>query len=285
MSTGWMKLVNRRCGQNAMRRKQERRKRALAFVCRTVKSSVRWFLRRGVFILIAILGILYGVQQSYDKLPEINPLRWKDLKNVEISGNKMLTREDVITAAGLEVGMKMDSVFEDSIVARLLGEPWVSSVKVRKVFPAKIAVEIVEAEALMSAFEAGSWIVYSEKGKILPLSTRSAYSLPVTLAHTREGREVCAEFLYAMKALAPDLYNKVSQVSFESKEGGVEVFFSNVKFKTLFPAGGEWKKETFSEFRRMAQLFPAELNEAAYLDLRFNGFAYIKGLGKRKKNG
>lgn len=268
-----------------MRRKRERRKRALAFVCRSVKSSVRWLLRRGVFILIAVLGILYGVQQSYDKLPELNPLRWKDLKNVEISGNKMLTREDVIASAGLEIGMKMDSVFEDSVAAKLLEEPWVSSVKVRKVFPAKVEVEIVESEALMSAFEAGNWIVYSEKGKILPLSTRSAYSLPVTLAHTREGRIICAEFLHSMKAHAPALYNKVSQVSFESKEGGIEVFFSNVNFKTLFPASGGWNAETFSGFLRMEHLFPAELNEAAYLDLRFNGFAYIKGLGKRKKNG
>lgn len=280
-----MKLVNRHRGQNAMRRKRERRKRALAFVSRSVKGSVRWFLRRGVFILIALLGILYGAQQSYDKLPELNPLRWKALKNVEISGNKMLTREDVLSLAGLEIGMEMDSVFEGYVEAKLLEEPWVSGVKVAKVFPAKLTIEITESEALMSALEAGSWVVYSEKGKVLPLSTRSAYSLPVTLAHTREGRTICAEFLYAMKEHAPDLYNKVSQVSFESKEGGVEVFFSNVNFKTLFPAGGGWTGETFSEFRRMEQMFPAELNQAKYLDLRFNGFAYIKGLGQRKKNG
>lgn len=268
----------RATGYNRQQRKLKRIAKIQAFL----KLCLRWSYRRGIFYALAIVGIGFGIQQGRNKLPELNPMRWKNLKSVELEGNSMLPFEDVLSIALLDTGMLMDSIDEYAIEARLLEEPWVSSVEISKVFPSKLKMKFQESKPVMSAFEAGRFAVYSETGKMLPLSTKSAYKYPVVSVSTREEREVCAAFLFAMLKLDPVLYAKVSQVSLV--ENGVEVFFSDVRFKTLFSAQGNWTKKVFDEYWKMVRVYSNELTEAEFLDLRFEGFAYVKNVEKRRKN-
>lgn len=245
----------------------------------------RWTYRRGILYALALGGLGFGIQQGRNQLPELNPLHWKNLKTIEVEGNRMLTFEDIVSTAELDSGMFMDSISESRIQEKLLGEAWISSVKVAKKFPSTVTIEVQESKPVMSSFEAGRWVVYSENGAVLPLSTMSAYKYPVVSVSTREEREVCAKFLFVMQKSDPALYGKVSQVAVSAMEQGIEVFFSDVRFKVLFSMDGEWEDRVFKEYRKMVRSYSEDLKNADVLDLRFGNFAYLRSLGYRRKNG
>ena len=272
---------SKRHGYNAMQKKKQRRATAM----HKAGHLLGWFWHSGIFIVVAVAGFVYGFQQGEKNIFELNPLQGNILKNVEVSGNKMLTKEDLISLAALDSGKAMDSLFEDSIRNVLMQENWISEVHVQKKFPSKIILEVKESIPLMSAYEAGRWVVYSEKGKVLPLSMKTAYRLPVLLAAKKEERLLCGAFLKILLENDKSLFEKVSQISYSAEEKGIEVFFNNVSFKTLFSQDSVWNSRTFMDYRQMVDNFTVELSETNLLDMRFPGFAFVKKMEKRRKNG
>lgn len=272
---------SKRHGYNATQKKRQRRATAL----KKTGSLMGWFFSNGIFFVVALAGFVYGFQQGNKNISDINPFQGDILKNVEVSGNNMLTREDLISIASLDSGMLMDSVIEDSVYERLEENCWISEANLEKKFPSKIVLEVKEATPVMSAYEAGRWVVYSEKGKVLPLSRNTAYSLPVLSATTKEERLLCGAFLNKVLELDNGLFQKISQISVSEEERAIEVFFNDVHFRTLFGMDSIWNAETFIQYREMVKNFGENLSETNILDMRFPGFAFIKKNEKRRNNG
>lgn len=270
----------RRLGYNEVLRKERRQEK----IKNGVGVSFKWFGRKGwvVFLIVMLLGVGFWQGRYYFK--ELNPKEWRSLKTIQISGNRMLTWEELIQASCVEIGMSMSNVNVDSVKKHLLALPLVYSAEVRTSFPSGLEISLQEATALMVGFEKNNWKVYSERGMILPTAISSAYQLPVVDFTEMEDLQKIGLFLSTMKLKNEFLYRKVSQVSIDTKERAIEVFFKDVEFKTLFSLEN-WDEKQFDQYRQLVRGLSPSLKGAVIVDMRFNGFAYIKPYEKRYGDG
>ncbi len=270
----------RRLGYNEARKKDlrnESRKKVLSTGC-------QWFRRTGWKLLIGVVVVGVVIWQGWFFVRQFDPRELNTLKKIEISGNRMLTWEEIIQTAQLEVGTPMSVINVDSVTARLLKLPLMHSVEVKESFPWSVQIEVQESSPLMVCLEKDQWKVYSERAMVLPMATSAAYQLPVATAASSQELQKIAGFLLVMKTADEALYRNVSQVAFSAEQRSIEVFFRNVEYKTLFPAiapSAEW----FFHYRLLANGLSRELVDVAILDMRFPGFAYTIPLAERHDNG
>jgi len=196
----------------------------------------------------------------------------------------MLSWEDVMQNAQVETGMLMSELNEDSVEAALEQLPLILSAKIEKRFPSSLYISLREASPVLTVLEGGKATIYSEKGFPLPYSVATAMRLPVLEVESLGKVKMMSQFLLSMRNTDRDLYERVSQLTWSEKDGGIKVFFRDVGFPTLFPAGN-WDKETFALYKAVENGFADDLHCAGELDMRFYGFAYIRNYDKRCVNG
>lgn len=270
----------RRIGYN-----EEKRKRTRAMkVRRGFDGAFRWFKRRGWMLLLAvlILGVAAWCNRFY--LQRLNPMELRHLQYIDIEGNRMLSWEDVVQNAQVEPGMYMSEVNADSVEKALLQMPLVHSVKVRKHFPSSLDIKLKEASPIVSVFDGGKASVYSERGMILPLSMTTAFHLPVVDMESVDRIKQITAFLDVMRQKNKKLYEKVSQVGWSDSDKAFEVFFRDVGHKALFPETG-WTQDMFALYDIVRSGFPQDLHCAGEVDMRYDGFAYVRNFDKRCVNG
>ena len=270
--------VKSRCGYNKQKRRLERKENRR----KKIRSVLHWFLYRGIFLFVAVAGLIVGLKMNENKLPELNPFRWNQLKSIEISGNKRLSADDILNIIEIDSGMILKNINLQNTTEKLLKEAWIQSAQVSFSFPSTLKIELNESKPIMSAFEAGHWTVYSSEGKVLPMSVNSAYQFPVLSAKNTEERLLAGIFLKTLKDADERLYHKVSQIEIIDDKNAIEIFFNGDNFKTYFAMDRQWNEELFNEYWTMKNLFVRDLQNAKILDLRFPGFAYI--IPKRKAN-
>ncbi|HOG67894.1 MAG TPA: FtsQ-type POTRA domain-containing protein [Fibrobacteraceae bacterium] len=270
----------RRLGYNEVLRKERRQEK----LKKSVGGSFKWFGQKGwiAALVLVVLGVALWQGRYY--LKDFNPTEWRSLKTIQINGNRMLTWEEIIQISRIEVGMPMSDVNIDSIKKQLLTLPLVHSAVVSTSFPSTLEIVLEEATPLMVSFDKNKWKVFSERAKVLPTAILSAYQLPVVDLMDEEEMKQIGTFLSAMKAKDEFLYRKVSQIGVNKKEYAIEVFFKDVEFKTLFPLSG-WEEKQFDQYKQLIQGFTSDLKTASIVDMRFNGFAYIKPYEKRYSDG
>ena len=271
----------RRIGFNEEKRKAVRAQKVKS----KVGGTFRWFRRRGwivCLLLLVILGTVAWMNRFY--LQRLNPMELRHLQYIDIEGNRMLSWEDVVQNAQVEPGMLMSEVIEDSVSKSLLSMPLIHSVEVKKHFPSSMSIKVKEASPLFSAFDDGKATVYSERGMELPMSMTTAYHLPVMEMESVEKVKSISAFLYTMRENAQELYEKVSQISWNESARGFEVFFEDVGHKAIFPENG-WDRDMFSLYEMVRTGFPQDLRCAGEVDMRYAGFAYVRNFDKRCVNG
>jgi len=273
-------LLGRRIGFNERKQKAERNQRMKSGVA----NAFRWFKRRG-WILLAIVVVLAAVlwnQRFY--LQRFNPLELRHLQYVDIEGNRMLSWEDVMQSAQIETGMLMSELDADSVGQALSQLPLIHSATVEKKFPSSLYIKLQEASPVLSVLDGGKATIYSEKGVALPFSVATAMRLPVLESASVDHVKQVAEFLMTMKSVDDGLYEKVSQISWSEQNRGIEVYFKDVGFRTLFPESN-WTKEIFVLYESLENGFTKDLRCAGEVDMRFHGFAYVRNYDKRCVNG
>lgn len=272
--------LGRRIGFNERMQKDARHQKMKSGVAR----AFLWFKRRG-WILLAVVVVLSAVlwnQRFY--LQRFNPLELRHLQYVDIEGNRMLSWEDVMQHAQIETGMLMSELDADSVKEALSQIPLIRSVTVEKKFPSSLFIKLQEASPMLSVLDEGKATIYSENGGILPFSVATAMRLPVLETASVDRVKLVAEFLVSMKMANPNLYERVSQVAWSEENQGVEVFFKDVGFRTLFPSSG-WTSEVFVLYESLENGFTKDLRCAGEVDMRFHGFAYVRNYDKRCVNG
>lgn len=273
-------LFGRRMGYNERRRKERRTKKIRC----SILGAWRWFRRRGwiLCVIIFALGLLAFNNRFY--LQRFNPLELRYLQSVEIEGNRMLSWEDVMQAAQIETGMPMKELNADSVENSLEELPLIVNANVQKKFPNSLQIQLQEASPLFTVLENGKATIYSEKGFTLPYSVATAMKLPVLDGESIDQVELVSRFLEAMKICDKNLYEKVSQIAWSKKDDCLKVYLSDMNFTLLFPKK-DWDKEMFTLYKALEVGFVKDLHCAGEVDLRFNGFAYVRKYEKRCENG
>lgn len=273
-------LLGRRIGVNEQKRKEARSRKIKS----GVGKSVRWFGRRGwiIAVIVAVLGIV-GWQERH-QLQRLNPLELRNLRYIDIEGNRMLSWEDVVQSAQIETGMRMSSVNVDSVEQALVRLPLIHGAVVEKSFPSTVTIKIRETSPVFSVFEGSSIVAYSEKGLPMSIARASAMRLPVLDSDCQHKVTLTARFLTVMREFRSEIYERVSQVSWSEKDNAFVVYFKDAGYRVLFPSSG-WTKEMFALYDALGKGFNNDLRCAGEVDLRFPGFAYVRNFEKRCVNG
>jgi len=247
---------------------------------RIVKAK-HWAFRRGwkvLGILMLAGAVLYGAQLA---LTHVKADRWIVLSKVELTGNQILTWEEILATGGVEIGMPMWGMPVDSIEARIAKMDIVRQVEVKRSFPSSIEINVVEVDALLTVYDRRGVSVISDKGTKIPHRDGQAWQTPILVDVNAKQVERAVRLLKEMKEKEPWLYFQVSQVNFPQGMDGVEVFLRNAAHKVWF--GKKPGAKEFRNYRILVRTMRQDLTNVSLIDMRFSGMAVAR-LGNRENN-
>lgn len=128
------------------------------------KAAQKWKFAFAVslYLLAGVVGggsIGFGARKAYDYLLQSATFR---VKSVEVVGINKLSRDEVLKECGVKEGQSIFAIKVSEAVKRLSNNPWVKGVTVRKQFPDKIIIRIVEREAESLVKRGGLWYLSGE---------------------------------------------------------------------------------------------------------------------------
>ena len=125
------------------------------------------------------------------------------LSTVTISGRKYLSAAEIRQAAGIGPGTSL--LFLDAVAARegLLAVPWIADAQVRKLYPDRVDIEIVEREAFAFWQVKGKVQVIAEDGTVIaPVELAPRPDLPLVVG---VGADKRAKGIVMLLARFPDI--------------------------------------------------------------------------------
>lgn len=261
-----------RQGVNSHKQAQARRRQQQAH--RT--GALRRFLQavRSVTLSIFVMGLLGAGGWAGYRAFEDNGLLV--LRQVDVVGNRSLLKAQILAKAGLELGTKLPMAPVMKAESALRSLPGVNRVKVRRVFPSRIEIEVEEKAPVAMGYAKG-WQGLASDGSRLPVIAREDSDLPVvdrfasldSLERVRLGA-----FLEEARRNQPSLYGDFSQIALR-KGGDLEIILRGGKLKVQIATG--IKSLNSLEFLKelMSQQGPA-LESGKTIDMRVEGYAYVR---------
>ncbi|MDP4133895.1 MAG: FtsQ-type POTRA domain-containing protein [Bacillota bacterium] len=102
-----------------------------------------------------------------------------DIKAIKVSGNSLVSTENILAAAGVKKG---DNLFSDSkadIKSRVCSLPYIESVKVKRQLPSTITITVTEGDAVAYVELEKRIAAISSSGKSIYLKKDNKFDLPV----------------------------------------------------------------------------------------------------------
>jgi cell division septal protein FtsQ len=201
------------------------------------------------------------------------------LKEVKVKGMDRLTKEEVLTRTGVELGWDMDKIEESSISNKLLECKWIFSATVKKAYPSQLHIEIQEVQPIAVSFMNNQWLIVSDKGEYIEgdITVLSAY--PMIAAANQEDLVSGTKILKKIKQQYPNVYGGISQFAVQGSV--IKVFLTGRKHALLLDAH-TYTNETISRYELLWSNYRTQLSDIVFVDLRVSGFAYLQ---KGEKNG
>ena len=107
------------------------------------------------------------------------------VREVEVEGNRKITKETLLSLTMMEGMPNLFSVNLEEVVKRIESYPWIESVRVRKVFPNKILIQIEERKP-MAIIQLEELYYIDAKGEIFsPVGDKDEYNYPYLTGLTR----------------------------------------------------------------------------------------------------
>ena len=161
-----------------LRPKARREERGAEKFLRVVKKTIRvafqllllsFFLFIGHWVYVHLLGDPYF-----------------RVREVEVEGGRKITRETLLSLTVMEGMPNLFSVKLKEVVKKLESHPWIEQVRVRKVFPNKILIQIEERKP-MAIIQLGELYYIDTRGEIFsPVGEKDEYNYPYLTGLTRQ---------------------------------------------------------------------------------------------------
>jgi len=108
------------------------------------------------------------------------------VREVEVEGGRKITRETLLSLTVMEGMPNLFSVKLKEVVKKLESHPWIEQVRVRKVFPNKILIQIEERKP-MAIIQLGELYDIDTRAEILsPVGEKDEYNYPYLTGLTRQ---------------------------------------------------------------------------------------------------
>lgn len=240
--------------------------------------NYRSFFKKGVrlvswVVVVALVGVV-----GYEAYGVLARATFLKLERIEVTTLKRLTRQDVLTQAGVNPGDDMLSIRLSRIGEQLAKNPWVEKVKVRRYFPHTLIIDIVEREPV-AVVNMGYLYYLDKNGEIFkPLTVGDQLDYPVLTGITEEdmGKDPSGskealknvlELIALLKGGTVFALSDVSEIHYDkgygftlfSAQGGVPVRLGSSDFS-----------DKLMRFARIYKDLQAQMPNLQYIDLDYS---------------
>ena len=184
----------------------------------------------GVCCLLVFFALLsWGLLQGYKW---ITTTSYFAAKNIHIKGNKRLKRDEILDKADLSRGKNLLKISIGEIENKLINNPWIKKVAVRRKLPDEVSINIQEISPVFWVRK-GERIFYARaNGEIIsPVKGESPVSLPLLYYQDGKGKSE-QDLLYLKRQLRdkelPFSMAEISWIEFVSN-GIVEMFLQDIE--------------------------------------------------------
>jgi cell division protein FtsQ len=138
-------------------------------------------------------------------------------RTVAVSGTKVLTRHDVLAAAGITAGTPLARVDTGAVAGRVAGLPPVAEVTVVRNWPNTLQIAVTERKPRLAIPTAGGYLVADAAGVVFE-AVKSAPSGLVLVEAPASNRALLVDVGTVFSALSADTAAKVSRVEAETTD-------------------------------------------------------------------
>lgn len=215
--------------------------------------------RRGRIILIlsAFFLLLYSGNKAYLWVHRTPLFK---LKEVKIQGNLLLSKDSLLEEAGITPGLNLFKIRGESVEERLLQNPRIKWVEVKRRFPGTLHLKVKEKESI-GRFN-GSYVL-TDDGEII--EGEAGRELPSVIGKDRESAKEGAKLL---KALGDLPYERVDATDPDE----IHLFITPRREVRLGRGDYEMK---ISRLIRILKEFSERSEEIDVIDLRFKDQAIL----------
>lgn len=265
---------NRLASQNRLKKTPKQRK----------PLNFRKFFRRlGKFsagvALVSFLGFV-----GYEVYQLAAATTFMRLAVVEVLNQKRLSREEVITLAGVTTGDAMLGLRLKRIGEQLARNPWIETVKVRRYFPHTLTIELTEREPV-AVVNMGYLYYLDKNGDVFkPLTAGDSLDFPVLTGINEEdmGKDPAGAKAALQQAVA--LIDRLKGGAVFTLADVSEIHYDRGYGFTLFTAGGGVPvklgngnyPEKLARFARIYKDIQGQLQIVDYIDLDFSDKIIVK---------
>jgi cell division protein FtsQ len=130
------------------------------------------------------------------------------IASIALTGQKQISREDALTAAGITGRTSLLFLDADSARKRLKTNPWIAEATVLKLYPDRLQIGITERQAFALWQKNGRLSVIAEDGTVLePYVARRFTGLPLVVG---AGAEIRAKDFFALIGRYPEIRGAVA---------------------------------------------------------------------------
>ena len=176
--------------------------------------------------LTVLCAVSLGLVVSYQALL-VSP--FFALKNLSVSGQERLGREEVLRLAGIAPGMNLLKVNPKAVIQRLESSPWVEKAQLRRVLPDELRIHVQERRPWALLNSDGLWYLDRLGRPIKRIEAGEEFNLPVVSgltqesAQTAQGRQDLSEAMEILSRLsrpgAPLILDQVSEIRYQLGSG------------------------------------------------------------------
>ena len=137
---------------------------------------------------------------------------WLAVDDVEVDGAELLTADEVVSTADVELGTPLARVDLDGVTERVEEIPEVADVSVHRSWPHSITITVTERVAVAAVRQRGTWWVMDREGVVFRQTGERDPSVPVVQTPNDLGGEALAEVAAVVEALPEDLLAETRRV-------------------------------------------------------------------------
>lgn len=232
----------------------------------------------GLACVALVGGLLFAGYRSLDSLTFFR------LKRIEVSAAKRLTRDEIMTAAGIEPGRDLLRMNLKKMGEQLALNPWVETVRIRRYYPDAVSIDITEREPL-AVVNMGYLYYLDKKGtvfKVLNQGDRLDYpvvtgfsedDLTSDPAGMKDALKTTCDLLALLREKCAFIFADVSEIHYD-KGYGFTLFTASGALPVKIGAG-----DFQAKFSRLARIYPnlkVQQQSIQYIDLDYNDKIVVK---------
>lgn len=237
------------------------------------------------FMVIGILSIAaYGYKIFNSHLQE--NLSKFELEDVHISGNYILSTEQVLKILGLETGSKLLEISPLEVIEKLKESPYVRAVSAVYSLPSTLRINVQERKPIAFLYGRGLNMIDNENF-ILPVpETNISWNLPVITGIKEHLGLQGAATISPLAQLAVEITRYVQVVDMPLREMVSEISFANNDFIEIGLTGSttiikvdydKYQEQLFIASRYIKDYIDfGQLDKLEYVDVRFDGQIIVK---------